>query len=138
MPKKHAIPDFPPALLPYLENVGDEILRRISMADYGMEADRHFHELQQVLHRQNGYLSAEQAFYPAETVELAAYNQQDAVAYTVCLLILIQSAVMQTYWADLSSYWQEYWKNNREALPPNLMKELDAAFALAREKGELD
>ena len=45
---------------------------------------------------------------------------------------------MQTYWADLSSYWQEYWKNNREALLPNLMKELDAAFALAREKGELD
>ena len=139
MPKKHAIPDFPPALFPCLENVGDEILRRISMADYGMEADRHFHELQQVLHRQNGYLSDGQAFYPAEAIELAAYNQQDAVAYTVCLLIiLIQSAVMQTYWADLSSYWQEYWKNNREALPPNLMKELDAAFALAREKGELD
>ena len=51
MPKKHATPDFPPALFSYLENVGDEILRRISMADYGMEADRHFHELQQVLHR---------------------------------------------------------------------------------------
>ena len=138
MPKKHAIPDSPPALFPCLENVGDEILRRISMADYGMEADRHFHELQQVLHRQNGYLSDGQAFYPAEAIELAAYNQQDAVAYTVCLLILIQSTVMQTYWADLSSYWQEYWKNNREALPPNLMKELDAAFALARKKGELD
>lgn len=62
MPKKHATPDFPPALFSYLENVGDEILRRISMEDYGMEVDRHFHGLQQVLHRQNGYLSYGQAF----------------------------------------------------------------------------
>ena len=77
-------------------------------------------------------------FYPAETVELAAYNQQDAVAYTVCLLILIQSTVMQTLLGGFIVLLARILENNREALPPNLMKELDAAFALAREKGELD
>lgn len=136
--KQRLTPNFPSALFPYLERVEDEVLYSISMSDYGMEMERHFQELQQVVYYQNGYLSAGQAFYPAEAVELAAYNRQDAVAYTVSLLILIQSVVMQTYWTDLSSYWQEYWKNNRGVLPPILTEELDEAFALAREKGELD
>ncbi|UOP01408.1 hypothetical protein [Kingella potus] len=85
--------------------------------DYGMEAGQHYVALQTVLRGQNGYLSVQcnGVWHPAEAVELAACNPADAAAYTLCRLILIQSAIAGTY-GELTEYGTD---NNTNPTAPN-------------------
>lgn len=129
---------FPPALFPDVLTADDALLRRIAAADYGMEAARHFAALKEVLTLQNGYLSleADQAFYPAETVELAAYRASDSRAYLICHLMLVQSTLAGTAWFGLAGYRQHY-LDSRAGLPMSVRRQLDAAYALAEARGEI-
>ena len=126
-------------MFPYIRTANQNTLQRISSTDYGMDAKQHLQALQQVMTVQNGYLSADlgQYYYPAETVELMAYHSEDAHAYTICHLMIIQSVLAETYGCLLSFYWNHYQKN-RDGLPPSMQQELDAAYRLADEKGMID
>ena len=139
MAKKHkpSISAFPPALFPYIRQA---TLHRISRFDYGMEAERHVAALKQIVHEQNGYVSADfgQTFYPGDVIELAAFDAQDAFGYTVCHLIMIQSELAETCRFNLSPYWQRYRSGERDALPPTMQAQLDAAYRLADERGCID
>ena len=96
--RKPSISAFPPALFPYIQQASDDTLHRISRFDYGMEAERHVAALKQIVHEQNGYVSADlgQTFYPGDVIELAAFDAQDAFGYTICHLIMIQSELAET------------------------------------------
>ena len=130
-PASFPLPRF--ALAPYS---ADAVLRRISQADYGMEAEQHYAALQTVLHEQNGYLSTEcnQAWYPAEVVELAAYAPGDAAAYTLCRLMLIQSAIAGTY-GELTENERQQYQFDSAQLPTSCRDVLDKAYHLAAERG---
>ncbi|MBH5328629.1 hypothetical protein H9Q10_02950 [Eikenella sp. S3360] len=138
--KRQSAPEFPPILFPYIQQASDDTLRRISRFDYGMEAERHFNALRQIVHEQNGYvsLSLDQAFYPGDVIELAAFDPQDAFCYTVCHLIMIQSELAETCRFTLSPYWKRYRTGEREALPPTMQAQLDAAYRLADERSLID
>lgn len=129
---------FPPALFPDVLTADDALLQRIAAADYGMEAARHFTALKQVVAAQNGYLAADldQVFYPAEVVELAAYQAADARVYLLCHLMMVQSALAGTCFFDLDGYRQHY-RDARAGLPPSVRQHLDAAYALAEARGEI-
>ena len=138
--RKPSAPTFPPALFPYIRQAGDDTLRRISRFDYGTEAERHVAALKQIVREQNGYVSAGlgQTFYPGDVIELAAFDAQDAFGYTVCHLIMIQSELAETCRFSLSPYWQRYRNGERDALPPTMQAQLDAAYQLADERGRID
>lgn len=129
---------FPPAVFPEVSAADDALLHRIAAADYGMEAARHFAALKEVVTVQNGYLAADldQVFYPAEVVELAAYQAADARVYLLCHLMMVQSALAGTCFFDLGSYRQHY-RDARADLPPAVQRRLDAAYALAEARGEI-
>lgn len=131
---------FPPALFPYIKNASADTLHRISRFDYGMEAERHFAALRQIVNGQNGYVSVDlnQAFYPGDVIELAAFDASDAFCYTVCHLMMIQSELAETCRFDLSPYWLRYRNGERDALPPSMQEQLDAAYRLADEGGRID
>ena len=138
--RKLSISAFPPALFPYIQQASDDTLHRISRFDYGMEAEHHIAALKQIVHEQNGYVSADlgQAFYPGDVIELAAFDAQDAFGYTVCHLIMIQSELAETCRFSLSPYWQRYRNGERSTLPPTMQAQLDAAYQLADERGRID
>ncbi|OAM29120.1 hypothetical protein [Eikenella corrodens] len=138
--RKLSISAFPPALFPYIQQASDDTLHRISRFDYGMEAEHHIAALKQIVHEQNGYVSADlgQTFYPGDVIELAAFDAQDAFGYTVCHLIMIQSELAETCRFSLSPYWQRYRKGERSTLPPTMQAQLDAAYRLADERGCID
>ena len=60
-----------------------------------MQRRHHRVQMRQILTEQNGYLSREQsgAYYPAELLEYALYHPEHAQAYTMSVLILLQTAV---------------------------------------------
>ena len=138
--RKLSISAFPPALFPYIQQASDDTLHRISRFDYGMEAEHHIAALNQIVHEQNGYVSADlgQTFYPGDVIELAAFDAQDAFGYTVCHLIMIQSELAETCRFSLSPYWQRYRNGERSTLPPTMQAQLDAAYQLADERGRID
>lgn len=142
MAKKHqsSPPSFPPALFPYIKNASADTLRRISRFDHGMEAKRHFAALRQIVSEQNGYVSIglNQAFYPGDVIELAAFDAGDAFCYTVCHLMMIQSALAETCCFTLSPYWLRYRNGERDTLPPSMQEQLDTAYRLADEHGQID
>ncbi|MGF6147872.1 Uncharacterised protein [Kingella potus] len=137
--RQAAAPAFPPPLFALHAYAADDTLRRISSADYGMEAGQHYVALQTVLRGQNGYLSVQcnGVWHPAEAVELAACNPADAAAYTLCRLILIQSAIAGTY-GELTEYGRQQYQSDRAQLPPSCRAALDAAYRLAAERGLFD
>ncbi|WP_049258081.1 hypothetical protein [Eikenella corrodens] len=138
--RKPSTSAFPPALFPYIQQASDDTLHRISRFDYGMEAERHVAALKQIVHEQNGYVSAGlgQAFYPGDVIELAAFDVQDAFGYTICHLIMIQSELAETCRFNFSAYWQRYRNGERSALPLTMQAQLDAAYQLADEHGCID
>ena len=138
--RKLSISAFPPALFPYIQQASDDTLHRISRFDYGMEAEHHIAALKQIVHEQNGYVSADlgQTIYPGDVIELAAFDAQDAFGYTVCHLIMIQSELAETCRFSLSPYWQRYRNGERSTLPPTMQAQLDAAYQLADERGRID
>lgn len=137
--RQAAAPAFPPPLFPLHAYAADDTLRRISLADYGMEAEQHYLALQTVLQEQNGYLSARcnGVWHPAEAVELTAGNPADAAAYTLCRLMLIQSAIAGTY-GELDEYGRRQYQSDRDQLPPSCRAALDVAYRLAAERGLFD
>jgi hypothetical protein len=98
MPRKHIT--FPPPRYPEITKADDSLLRRISTtADSGDEATRYLAALRQIMQTQNGYLSSahHQDYYPGDAIELCAERANDnAAAFTLCHLIIIQSARAQT------------------------------------------
>ena len=87
--------------------------------------------LRQILTEQNGYLSREQsgAYYPAELLEYALYYPEHAQAYTISVLILLQTAVFQKQLSpDLDMVTERYWKEVRDTLPNTMRQALDEAF----------
>lgn len=137
-PKEHS--EFPPMLFPYIKTVPEAVLRRIADGDYGMDAERHFELLKQVVGKQNGYLSDDQAYFPGEVIDLAVWDPDGTggYAYTVCNLILIQNQINSRCGSvELEMVWERYCKQERAKLPPSMQKELDSAYALAFEKGIL-
>lgn len=138
MSKKTRRPNFPPPLFPAVLCADDTVLRRIAAtADSGAEAERHFAALRQTVREQNGFLTHEQGYYPADAVELVAENAADPAAFVLGQLIIIQSEAVQTCRFTLGMYWRHY-QNQRGKLSERLQAELDAAYALARERGLLD
>lgn len=137
-PKKPS--EFPPMLFPYIKTVTEAVLRRIAGGDYGMDAERHFELLKQVVGKQNGYLDDDQAYFPGEVIDLAVYDSatQGGYAYTVCSLILIQNQIHRKYGVELEFVWERYRNTERAKLPPSMRKELDAAYVSAIEKGVLE
>ena len=87
--------------------------------------------LRQILTEQNGYLSREQcsAYYPAELLEYALYHPERGQAYTISVLILLQTAVFQKQLSpDLDMATERYWKEVRDTLPNTMRQALDEAF----------
>ena len=113
-------------------------MRRIAAtADSGAEAERHYASLRQTVRQQNGFLTHEQGYYPADAVELAAENAAASAAFVLSQLIIIQSEAAQTCRFTPGMYWRHY-QNQRDKLSERLQTELDAAYALAHERGLLD
>lgn len=87
---------FPPTLFPYLAQTGTQSIASLTaLAISPNERVEHAAVLRQILTQQNGYLSCEQcsAYYPAELLEYALYHPEHAQAYTMSVLILLQTAV---------------------------------------------
>ena len=138
MPKRPRQPVFPPPLFPAVLRADDAVLRRIAAtADSGAEAERHYAALRQTVRQQNGFFTHQQGYYPADAVELAAENVADPAAFVLSHLMIIQSEAAQTCRFTLGMYWRHY-QNQRGKLSERLQAELDAAYALARERGLLD
>ena len=90
--------------------------------------------LRQILTQQNGYLSREQssAYYPAELLEYALYHHEHYQAYTISVLILLQTAVWHRQFPpDLEMAAQRYQQEVRETLPASMRQALDEAFRYA-------
>jgi len=86
---------FPPTLFPYLAQTGAQSIAGLTaLAISPDERAEHAAALRQILTEQNGYLSREQssAYYPAELLEYALYYPEHAQAYTISVLILLQTA----------------------------------------------
>ena len=139
MPRKHIT--FPPPRYPEITKADDSLLRRISTtADSGDEATRYLAALRQIMQTQNGYLSSanHQDYYPGDAIELCAERANDnAAAFTLCHLIIIQSALAQTCPFTLSYYWEHY-PTQRAQLPPRLQDQLDTAYQHAHKHGLID
>ena len=87
-----------------------------------------------MLTQQNGYLSREQcsAYYPAELLEYALYHPEQGQAYTISVLILLQTAVWHRQLPpDLEMAAQRYQQEVRETLPASMRQALDEAFRYA-------
>ena len=70
--------------------------------------------------------------------ELCAERANDnAAAFTLCHLIIIQSALAQTCPFTLSYYWEHY-RTQRAQLPPRLQDQLDTAYQHAHRHGLID
>lgn len=132
---------LPEPLFPFLFKPlysGDDILRRLAAtADSSREAERHVQALRQVLREQNGYLFNEQAYYPGDAVELAAYRSEAVAPYLLAHLLMIQSEAAQTCRFMLAPYYRHY-QAARNSLPPSAQQTLDAAYRLAVGLGLID
>ena len=138
MSQKNRHRNFPPPLFPAVLRTDDALLRLVARtADDGAEAKQHHAALRRVVREQNGYLADDQAYYPADAVELCAERGENAAAFAFCHLLMIQSAVAQTCPFTLGRYWR-YYQTKRPRLPDRLQTELDYAYAIARERGLVD
>ena len=123
---------FPPTLFPYLAQTGAQSIAGLTaLAISPDERAEHAAVLRQVLTQQNGYLSREQcsAYYPAELLEYALYHPEHSQAYTISVLILLQTAVHHRQLSpDLGMAAERYWQETRETLPATMQQALDGAF----------
>ena len=123
---------FPPTLFPYLAQTGTQSIASLTaLAISPDERAEHAAALRQILTEQNGYLSREQsgAYYPAELLEYALYHPEHAQAYTMSVLILLQTAVWHRQLPpDLEMAAQRYQQEVRETLPASMRQALDEAF----------
>ena len=123
---------FPPTLFPYLAQTGAQSIASLTaLAISPDERAEHAAVLRQILTEQNGYLSREQsgAYYPAELLEYALYHPERGQAYTISVLILLQTAVFQKQLSpDLDMATERYWKEVRDTLPNTMRQALDEAF----------
>ena len=126
---------FPPTLFPYLAQTGTQSIASLTaLAISPDERAEHAAALRQILTEQNGYLSREQsgAYYPAELLEYALYHPEHAQAYTMSVLILLQTAVWHRQLPpDLEMAAQRYQQEVRETLPASMRQALDEAFRYA-------
>ena len=126
---------FPPTLFPYLAQTGAQSIAGLTaLAISPDERAEHAAVLRQILTQQNGYLSREQssAYYPAELLEYALYHPEHAQAYTISVLILLQTAVFYRQLSpDLEMAAQRYQQEVRETLPASMRQALDEAFRYA-------
>ena len=126
---------FPPPLFPYLAQTGTQSIASLTaLAISPDERAEHAAVLRQVLTQQNGYLSREQcsAYYPAELLEYALYHPEQGQAYTISVLILLQTAVLHKQLSpDLEMAIERYWKEVRDTLPASMQQALDEAFRYA-------
>ena len=123
--------NFPPPLFPYLAQTGTQSIASLTvLAISPDERAEHAAVLQQVLTQQNGYLSREQcsAYYPAELLEYALYHPEQGQAYTISVLILLQTAVLHKQLSPLEMAIERYWKEVRDTLPASMQQALDQAF----------
>ena len=123
---------FPPTLFPYLAQTGTQSIAGLTaLAISPDECAEHAAVLRQILTEQNGYLSREQssAYYPAELLEYALYHPEHYQAYTISVLILLQTAVHHRQLSpDLEMAAERYWQETRETLPASMQQALDGAF----------
>ena len=123
---------FPPTLFPYLAQTGAQSIASLTALTISPdERAEHAAALRQILTEQNGYLSREQssAYYPAELLEYALYHPEHAQAYTMSVLILLQTAVWHRQLPpDLEMAAQRYQQEVRETLPASMRQALDEAF----------
>ena len=123
---------FPPTLFPYLAQTGAQSIAGLTaLAISPDERAEHAAVLRQILTEQNGYLSREQsgAYYPAELLEYALYHPEHAQAYTMSVLILLQTAVWHRQLPpDLEMAAQRYQQEVREILSASMRQALDEAF----------
>lgn len=126
---------FPPTLFPYLAQTGTQSIASLTaLAISPDERAEHAAVLRQILTQQNGYLSREQssAYYPAELLEYALYHPERGQAYTISVLILLQTAVWHRQLSpDLEMAAQRYQQEVRETLPASMRQALDEAFRYA-------
>ena len=126
---------FPPTLFPYLAQTGAQSIAGLTaLAISPDERAEHAAVLRQILTQQNGYLSREQssAYYPAELLEYALYHPEHAQAYTISVLILLQTAVWHRQLPpDLEMAEQRYQQEVHETLPASMRQALDEAFRYA-------
>ena len=123
--------NFPPPLFPYLAQMGTQSIASLTaLAISPDERAEHAAVLRQVLTQQNGYLSREQcsAYYPAELLEYALYHPERGQAYTISVLILLQTAVLHKQLSPLEMAIERYWKEVRDTLPASMQQALDQAF----------
>ena len=124
--------NFPPPLFPYLAQTGTQSIASLTaLAISPDERAEHAAVLRQVLTQQNGYLSREQcsAYYPAELLEYVLYHPERGQAYTISVLILLQTAVLHKQLSpDLEMAIKRYWKEVRDTLPSSMQQALDQAF----------
>ncbi|WP_369583345.1 hypothetical protein [Kingella oralis] len=123
---------FPPTLFPYLAQTGAQSIASLTALTISPdERAEHAAALRQILTEQNGYLSREQssAYYPAELLEYALYHPEHAQAYTMSVLILLQTAVWHRQLPpDLEMAAQRYQQEVREILSASMRQALDEAF----------
>jgi len=119
---------FPPTLFPYLAQTGAQSIASLTALEISPgERAEHAAVLRQILTQQNGYLSREQssAYYPAELLEYALYHHEHYQAYTISVLILLQTAVFQKQLSpDLDMATERYWKEVRDTLPNTMQQAL--------------
>lgn len=123
---------FPPTLFPYLAQTGVQSIAGLTaLAISPDERAEHAAALRQILTEQNGYLSREQcsAYYPAELLEYALYHPERGQAYTISVLILLQTAMHHRQLSpDLDMATERYWQETRETLLATMQQALDGAF----------
>jgi len=126
---------FPPTLFPYLAQTGAQSIASLTALTISPdERAEHAAVLRQILTEQKGFLSREQsgAYYPAELLEYALYHPEHAQAYTMSVLILLQTAVWHRQFPpDLEMAAQRYQQEVRETLPASMRQALDEAFRYA-------
>ena len=105
---------FPLTLFSYLAQTGVQSISGLTaLAISPDERAEHAAVLHQIFTEQNGYLSREQssAYYPAELLEYALYHPEHAQAYTISVLILLQTAVHHRQLSpDLEMAAERYWQ----------------------------
>lgn len=131
-----------PPLFPYLAEHGRVAVAQIAaLSAFDGERAENLRVLRQVVERQRGCLTAEQctAYFPSEVLDYAASRPDQAAAYTVALLILLQSAIVHRRRStELGLCHDRYRRENIGCRLPEAMRQaLDEAFAAAEKHGVL-
>lgn len=123
-------------LLPGPRSLGPEARRRLASSDRHSRPEEHLPRLEALLARSDCHIADGDAYYPAEAVELCAYDPKHPEFPAATALVLIWSLQDEGYEGFLDFRWAPFHRFYRDLQPP-WRRPILAGFRHAYETREL-